>query len=259
MPSGLSPNLGLVAGRRFVAECPLIQQARSISPVPLVCQWDESVNPLPRRDIRTPGRRNPCRTLNGDGFDFCGHMTRLCIDVVRQCDEFQHIDVSQILIAATSARTRRVHGLQARVTPMRFRDGGLVRRRRGVTYQVQRYVVGVSEILYTVTFCLPRFLDLVFEEKLITLFHELYHISPKFDGDLRRHDGRYCIHSHSKRLYDEHMATLSREYLGNGADRSLSEFLRFDFNDLQRMHGGVVGVVVPRPKIVPVIDSAWAV
>ena len=30
------------------------------------------------------------------------------------------------------------------------------------------------------------FLDQTFEEKLVTVFHELYHISPAFDGDLRR-------------------------------------------------------------------------
>ena len=37
-----------------------------------------------------------------------------------------------------------------------------------------------------------------FEEKLTTVFHELYHISPMFDGDIRRLEGRYHVHSHSQ-------------------------------------------------------------
>jgi hypothetical protein len=107
-------------------------------------------------------------------------------------------------------------------------------------------------MLYLVTFCLPRFLDQDFDDKFITLFHELYHISPTFDGDLRRHAGRCEVHSHSKRLYDAHMAHLARSYLSNGADHGVHSFLRLDFAQLHHRHGGVVGVVVPRPRLLPV-------
>ncbi len=55
---------------------------------------------------------------------------------------------------------------------------------RGRYYQVQRYFVDGHEMLYVMAFCMPRFLDQSFEDKLITLFHELYHINPRFDGDL---------------------------------------------------------------------------
>ena len=60
-------------------------------------------------------------------------------------------------------------------------------------------------MLYVMTFCLPRFLNQDFDEKIVTLFHELYHISPAFDGDLRRHGGRYQVHTHSQKNYDEEM------------------------------------------------------
>jgi len=43
---------------------------------------------------------------------------------------------------------------------MRFRGGQLVRGHRGISYQVQRYFVDGEEILYVMTFCLPRFLEL---------------------------------------------------------------------------------------------------
>jgi predicted metallopeptidase len=188
-------------------------------------------------------------------FDFCGHVRRLCGDLVRRSPELEHIATDRLLFGITQARSRRTHGLQARVTPLRFRDGRLSRRRHGRVYQVQRHFVDDREILYLITFCLPRFLDQDFDDKFITLFHELYHISPEFNGDLRRHRGRCSFHSHSKRAYDRHMADLARAYLASGPNPELHAFLRMDFAQLQHRHGSVVGVVVPRPKVIPVPEE----
>jgi hypothetical protein len=229
----------------------------------LVLRWDEPDRPLPRRVIRATAPGRPCPPWQAappwlptgpesEAFDFCASIRRLCGDIVARCQALGHVDVSRLLFAVTQARNGRAHGLQARVTPLRFPDGRLTRQRRGVTYQVQRYFLGSHEFLYLVTFCLPRFLDQDFDNKLITLFHELYHISPAFDGDLRRHQGRYAIHSHSQRAYDEQMADLARAYLAGKPDPALHAFLRLDFGQLLARHGSVVGVVVPHPKVVPV-------
>ncbi len=232
--------------------------------LPLELRWSAADNPLPLRTVRLPirtrrqtiGLAAPPWLSTGPvhkPFDFSGHVRALCADIVRHCEELRHIDVARLLFGMTQARSGRRHGLQARVTPMRFRHGQLTRRRRGGGfYQVQRYFVEDREMLYLVTFCLPRFLDQDFDDKFITLFHELYHISPNFEGDLRRHDGRCALHTHSKRLYDAHMAHLARAYLSNGAAQSLHAFLRLNFAQLQHRHGSVVGVVVPRPRLLPI-------
>jgi len=234
-----------------------------LSEPPLVRTWGADGNPLPLRVIRAPSRPRahplgveappwfPTGPL-GVPFDFCGYVRRLCADIVARCDQLWHVDVSRLLFAVTQARTGRAHGLQARVTPLRFRDGHLTRRGRGRAYQVQRYFVGEREMLYVVTFCLPRFMDQDFDDKFITIFHELYHISPAFDGDLRRHEGRCSIHSRSKRGYDARMADLARAYLAGGANPALHDFLRLNFTQLQHRHGSVLGVMVPRPKLIPV-------
>jgi hypothetical protein len=238
---------------------------RSLPQLPLCLRWDATYQPLPLRPVRQPrGGRSRSLGLDappwlrtgpvGELFDFSENMRRLCADVAARCPELRHIDASRLLIGMTQARSGRAHGLQARVTPLRFHGGQLQRRRRGVRYQVQRYFVDGREMLYLVTFCLPRFLDQDFDDKFITLFHELYHISPAFEGDLRRHEGRYELHSHSKRDYDAHMAGLARAYLSNGADRQLHAFLRLDFAQLRHRHGVVAGVVVPRPRLVPIGD-----
>jgi hypothetical protein len=241
-----------------------IQQAQK-SALPPILRWTRSDNPLPLRTVRAPARvRKPGLGLEAppwwdtgpvdQPFDFCGHIRRLCTDIVRHCPELGHIDVARLLFGMTQARSGHRHGLQARVTPLRFRHGQLTRQRKGVLYQVQRYIVDDYEMLYLITFCLPRFLDQDFDDKFITLFHELYHISPAFEGDLRRHEGRYALHSHSKRRYDVHMADLARSYLSNGADRPLHAFLRLNFAQLQHRHGSVAAVVVPRPRLLPVVE-----
>jgi hypothetical protein len=221
--------------------------------------WD-SKSPLPARILRgpvrprVPGTDSPPWIETGSfdrPFNFCGHIHRLCADVVSRCPALFHIDVSRLQFAVTPARNGRRHGLQARVTPMRLRDGRLTRQRRGFTYQIQRYFVDGREILYLVTFCLPRFLDLTFDEKFVTLFHELFHIGPAFDGDLRRHDGRYSVHSHSQKHYDKQMSSLARDYLAGNPDPHMHAFLRLDFGQLVERHGSIMGVGVPRPKLIP--------
>ncbi len=223
-------------------------------------------NPLPHRIIHAPKGHRHKKGLpaiyspsvyhaNGqaqDAFDFTWHMRRLCVDIVSRCGSFHHIDPARLLFGVSQARSGRQHGLQAKVTPMRFANGERTRRRRGRLYQVQRYLVDGVEMLYLVTFCLPRFQNQTFDDKLITIFHELYHIAPEFHGDLRRHHGRYSVHTRSQKGYDREMAALAREYLSGGADPALHAFLRLSFNELHARYGRITGQLVPVPKLVPV-------
>jgi predicted metallopeptidase len=179
-------------------------------------------------------------------------MQRLLVDVTARCPVFYHIDTQRMLVGVAQARKARRQGLQAKVTPMRFPGGELTCVRRGRLYQVQRYWVDGVEIHYVITFCLPRFQDQSFEEKLVTIFHELYHIAPSFDGDLRRHPGRYSVHTHSQKELDQQMAALAREYLAGGADPSLHAFLRLSFEELQSRYGQITGLRVPVPRLIRV-------
>lgn len=198
----------------------------------------------------------PVRTLlagrPGLTLDLTGRLAAVCADIARRCPVLAHVRSAELLVTVTPSRNRSAYGLQARVTPMRFRGGTLTRRVRGHEYQVQRYHVDGREVLYVVTFCVPRFLDQPFEEKLVTIFHELYHIGPAFDGDLRRHGGRYTVHTHSQKQYDAEMLRLVRAYLAAGPDPALLAFLKYDTPELKAAYGRVTGAVVPRPKMLPV-------
>lgn len=224
-------------------------------------RWDSLHSPLPERWV-LPEAHATRRRLLARGYDqpqpafrYCQALKLLCQDVVTRCRELNHIDPNRLLISFTPSRNASPYGLQARVTPMRFRQGALTRRVRGTEYRVQRYFVDEREMLYIVTFCMPRFIDQTFQEKLITVFHELYHICPSFNGDLRRHPGRYAVHTHSKRDYDRHMAHLVREYLRGHDHPEVFAFLKRKYLDLWQHHGGLKSVIVPRPKLLPVLNS----
>ena len=185
-------------------------------------------------------------------------MRRLCEDVTARVDVFSHIRMSQVAVTFAQARRRVPHGLQAKLTPMRFENGSLVTRRGDRTWTVQRLYEADAEILYILTFYLPRFLNHSFKEKMVTVFHELYHVSPRFDGDIRRMDGRYHVHSHSQKEYDREMGRLVERYMAAGPPRPLYAFLEQNFAGLQRDHGSVIGVRVPIPKLIPLPGSKSA-
>ena len=106
-------------------------------------------------------------------------------------------------------------------------------------------------MLYVLNFYLPRFLDLGFHEKLTTIAHELLHISPQFDGDLRRFTGRCYAHSHSHRKFDAQAEQLAQRWLAGGPEQSLYGFLHLDFLRLQALHGGIYGRRIAGPKLLP--------
>ena len=226
---------------------------------PLMLRWDEPGPPVAGASgtqacalLALSFGSTKGLTIHCSSFDFTGHVRRLCLDIIRRCPELGHIRLANVLIGFTQARNGRAYGLQARVTPLRFHGGLLVRRHRGIPYQIQRFIVAGQDVLYLMTFCLPRFLNQAFDDKLVTLFHELFHISPRFDGDLRRHEGRYAsAFAQPTAIRSIHRAGLARAYLATEPDPALREFLRHDFGELRRRHGGVVGVAVPRPKLVP--------
>jgi len=206
-------------------------------------RWGLSTDPLPRSST------HPSPKLATE-FDYTAHMTRLCTDIAARCPDFGHIDTKRCLFTITPSRNGSKFGLQARVTAMRCRGGTMERTYRGRQYRAQRYFVDGQEMLYLVTFCVPRFVNQSFDSKLVTIFHELFHISPEFNGDIRRLGGRYSAHTASKQHYDEAMARLATNYLRQYPDPQLLVFLRYSSTDLVKQFGAYSGVNVPQPKLV---------
>ncbi len=197
-----------------------------------------------------PSRRDP---PHARGFDFTLHMRRVCEDMIARLEELRYIDLPRVSVGFSQTRSAVPHGLYASLTPMRFSGGKLETVRRGRRYAIQRlFDRSGREMLYILRFYLPRFFDLSFRQKLTTVVHELWHIGPAFDGDLRRHRGRCYAHGASRKAYDAHAESLVDRWLARSPPAELYEFLQQPFDGLLERHGRVFGTKVPGPKLIPV-------
>lgn len=165
--------------------------------------------------------------------------------------ELSHIDVSQLAFAFAQAKNRSSYGTYATLTPMRFEGGSLFTTKRGSRYTVQRlYSKSGKELLYIVTFYMPRFMDVDLVEKLSTVIHELYHISPDFNGDIRRFPGRCYAHSGSQKDYDAEMDRMAERWLDSKPPEHVYDFLKYRFDELASKYGPVYGAKIKNPKLV---------
>lgn len=200
----------------------------------------------------TRHQRSRLRAREVTGFDITRHVRQVAQDMVRSLPELAHIDCDRVAFAFCQTRKRVRHGLFASLTPMRFAAGATSGVRRGRRYGVQPVVdASGREMLYILRVYLPRFMDLDFREKLITILHELWHISPQFDGDLRRHEGRCYIHTSSQAEYDAEMGQLADRWLNLDPTTALYGFLQLSFAELHAAHGPVFGTKIPQPKLIP--------
>lgn len=192
--------------------------------------------------------------LTGEGLDFSAHLRRLCTALVADLPELAHIDLERVGIGCVQVRRAGRHGILATTTPLRFAGGAALAHRLGSIWRVPEVVDAAGrQLLYLIKFYLPRFCDHSLEEKLTTVIHELWHIGPDCDGDLRRHAGRCHAHGRSRSAYDDQMGVLMRRWLANGRDASCLEFLRHDFRGLLAMHARVVGETLPTPRLMRVL------
>ena len=192
------------------------------------------------------------KTLN-----LTGELERLIAAITRRVDDFKHVDPSRVMVCVATTRSGGVHGAYAKIHPLRFENGArttLVKRRRGSVRcditPVERQGV---EMLYVIYVLVPRFLNLTLREKLVTIFHELYHVSPAFDGDIRRFPGKNYAHGSSRKKYNDRMAQLVARFLEHPDTADLVGFLEGDMAAIRARCGTLVGrrMAAPKLRIVP--------
>ncbi len=184
-------------------------------------------------------------------LNLTAELERLISDIVGGVEEFGHIDPRRILVCVSSTRGGGVHGIYAKIHPLRFEDGSRIKKvGRGVrchVYELPAIYHRGKEMLYVIYFLIPRFLNLSFHEKMVTLFHELYHISPEFNGDIRRFPGKNYAHGSSTKRYNAYMARLVETYLGR--DGHSADFLKGDMEEIRQRYRTIVGWKMAAPRI----------
>ena len=185
-------------------------------------------------------------------LNLTGELERLMIDITARSPELAHIAPEKVLVCVSSGRPS-PGGSLAKIHPLRFEGGGRSlttrRGRRSVVCTMPSIVHKGEEILYVIYFLVPRFLELPFREKLITIFHELYHISPACDGDIRRFPGKNYAHGSSTKSYNAHMGKLVDEYLLGLPDHGPLDFLNGTLAELRSRHRAIVARRLQAPRI----------
>jgi predicted metallopeptidase len=135
---------------------------------------------------------------------------RLIRDVAARLPELAHVRASRMLVVAGEARgTSRATIRPGNVGPAR---GG--RRRRFIR-------VRGRSILYVVTLRPLWFAASTPEERVATVFHELYHVSQRFDGTLHR-GRRHALQPRA--AFDRKVAVLLGRYLPRAREEVLAPF-----------------------------------
>lgn len=179
------------------------------------------------------------------------YFANLCRDMTLKVPALNHIDMNRVAVGFCQTRNNSRYGMYASLTPLRFPNGErtMIRQGRQVVIQSIRDATG-ADALYLLSFYLPRFYLNDFPERLRTITHELWHISPKFNGDIRRLPGRCYAHSGSQKNFDAVAAQLAQAWLATNPDPHLYTFLQCSFQSLIQ-NFKITGRKYGRPKIIP--------
>lgn len=185
-------------------------------------------------------------------IDLSARLDALCRNLCVTLPQLAHIDPDRLLFTLVRSRAQGLHGTYARIVPLRFAGGASeITRRRGrieETYRMPALHHGGREIYYLISLLVPRFLRLPLEQKLTTVLHELYHISPDCDGDIRRLGGRNFAHGHSRAVYDRHIGQLLTAYLATNPEPELLAALDIDEAGWRTHSYRLTGLAIPLPR-----------
>ena len=203
-------------------------------------------------------------------INYTERIQRLMQDVVSRTPALGYIDLREVLVFGRFGRPgaegafATCHCLTLPETEPGYyfwkdrETGELTRRSEWFVTKTPEVSLSGTRIKYLISFVLPRFCNQTLERswkaelyegqsgydawvaKLDTIVHELYHIDPAASGirQFAHADGRRATRTHAPQFYEE-VAAMTREYLATRPDPSLLEFLRWDFEGLQSVYGGV--------------------
>jgi predicted metallopeptidase len=146
---------------------------------------------------------------------------RLIRDVASRLPELAHVDADRVLVVAGEAR----RASRATIRPAHFPET----RARGGAGGRRKPLIRVQgrKILYGITLRPLWFRESTPEQRVSTVLHELYHVSPRFDGTLHR-ARRHTRLPRSR--YERRIRALRDRYLAQAPEEVLAPFT----------HGGLV-------------------
>ncbi len=202
-------------------------------------------------------------------LNYTDRVRHLMEDIVRRVPALSFIDMREVLVFARLGRSG-AHGAYATCHSLTMPDsepayyywrdrrtGRLTRRSEWFVMRSPQVRLGATRVSYLISVTLPRFADQTLRgtrkedvykgldpwvAKLDTIVHELYHVDPAESGIRKsvRNDGRPAAVTHTPQFFRD-VAEMVRVYLASKPEPDVTDFLRYDFAELQRKFGPVVG------------------
>ena len=161
-------------------------------------------------------------------------LTLIINDMIRTTEEFRNFNINRILVCCASNRKDGRGAIYGKLLPMRFKDGSAVVKHRDKYYMIPKLKVNNVEIFYIIYFYFPKFFNLSAKDKVKVMFHELYHINPDFNGDIRRMGKVKSAHGHSRKSFEEKYIDYAESFLKNIKDKHYCNFLEMHSEDLKK-------------------------
>jgi len=186
------------------------------------------------------GKEKPLLSLT-DFFE------RIIEDISVKMPEFSYIaNPHRILVCLARANNTRKSGVYAKIVPMNFPNGSPFKEFDGQLYSMPQILTPNGNIMYIIYIYLPRFFLQDFDKRLLTIIHELYHISDEFDGTIRMFGGK--PHGNSRERFNRNLLPFAERY-ASVADNELMDILKSDYKDLQKKYT-VTGRCMSIPKAI---------
>jgi hypothetical protein len=154
--------------------------------------------------------------------------------MIRVTEEFRNFDINRILVCCASNRRDGRGATYGKLLPMRFKDGSPVIKHKNRFYTIPKLKINGHEIYYIIYFYVPKFFDLSAKEKIRVIFHELYHINPEFNGDIRRMGKVKSAHGHSKKAFEQNYIDYAESFFKSIYDTPYCNFLAMNSYDLKK-------------------------
>ncbi|HPS86815.1 MAG TPA: putative metallopeptidase [Spirochaetota bacterium] len=172
--------------------------------------------------------------MTGDSINLTDILTLIIHDMVELTEEFKCFDLNKILICCASNRKDFRGATYGKLLPLRFKDGSEIIKHNGRFYTIPKVKVNNMEILYIIYFYIPKFFNLSAKDKVNVMFHELFHINPEFNGDIRRMGKFKAAHGHSRKSFEEKYIEYADTFFEKIEDAPYYNFLKMNSEDIQK-------------------------
>jgi predicted metallopeptidase len=171
--------------------------------------------------------------MAADSINLTDVLTLIIHDMVKSTEEFKSFDLNKILICCASNRKDFRGATYGKLLPLRFKDGSEIIKHNGKFYTIPKVKMNDIEILYVIYLYIPKFFNLSAKDKVNVMFHELYHINPGFNGDIRRMGEFKSAHGHSRKAFEEKYIEYADVFFDKIKDMPYYNFLQMNSDEIQ--------------------------